>query len=128
MNHMLSTVSVDDSGVSNLAGINAMELIINDIVKLGGQRTRLRAKAFGGARMISGTREIGRVNSEFVLAYLHNEGIRCDSHSLGGASARHLLFWPGTGRVMLKTISDVPVEKPAQIEAPTQAGNGLELF
>ncbi len=126
MNHMLLTVSTRATGVCNLAGINAMELLINDILKLGGNRDRLRAKAFGGARMVAGLSDIGRVNSEFTLDFLQKEGIECEKHSLGGETARHIMFWPATGRALQKIRTDeVVVEVPAP--AP-EKGNDMELF
>lgn len=127
MNHMLLTVSTRSSGVCNLAGINAMELLINDILKLGGERSRLRAKAFGGARMVAGLSDIGLLNSQFTLDFLRKESIVCEGHSLGGDSARHIMFWPVTGRVMQKVRADEAL--PKEIPVPPQpSGNGLELF
>lgn len=102
MNHMLLTVNKGASGTSNVSGINAMELLINDILKRGGRRDKLRAKAFGGARMIPGLSDIGRLNGQFVLQYLERESIPCEGHSLGGDAARRILFWPTTGQVMQK--------------------------
>ncbi|QJF51174.1 chemotaxis protein CheD [Roseobacter ponti] len=128
MNHMLLTVSTAKKGFCNLAGINAMELLINDILKLGGRRDRLRAKAFGGSRMVSGLSDIGRLNSDFTLDFLRQEGITCEGHSLGGSSARHLMFWPASGRVLQKVREDAPEETPAQVRAPENTGNDLELF
>ncbi|MFK7882323.1 chemotaxis protein CheD [Roseobacter sp.] len=128
MNHMLLTSSAGDSGVSNLPGINAMELLINEILKNGGKRDRLRAKAFGGAQMVAGLSEIGKQNSAFILQFLEQEGIVCEGHSLGGETARHLMFWPATGRVMQKIRGDAPVETVSQVKAPVDTGNDLELF
>ncbi|MGZ2258014.1 chemotaxis protein CheD [Roseobacter sp. A03A-229] len=128
MNHMLLTSSTADDGASQLIGINAMELLINDILKEGGDRRNLRAKAFGGARMVAGLSEIGQQNSTFILNFLEKEGITCESHSLGGETARHLMFWPASGRVMQKMRKDAPTETVSQVRAPTCAGNGLELF
>ena len=128
MNHMLLTITNADSGTCNLTGINAMELLINDILKLGGKRERLCAKAFGGARMVAGLSEIGRLNRDFTMDYLQKEGIPCESRSLGGVSARHLMFWPATGRVVQKISSEMPVETRAEIQRPPAAGNDLELF
>ena len=128
MNHMLLTVSsATHSGPSNLAGINAMELLINDILKLGGQRERLRAKAFGGARMVAGLSDIGRSNSEFTLEFLKQEGIRCESSSLGGRAARHVMFWPATGRALQKVRTDEVVLEEKPVLSRDQ-GNDLELF
>ncbi|WP_438873647.1 chemotaxis protein CheD [Tateyamaria omphalii] len=109
-----------------LSGINAMELLINDLVKLGAARNRLRAKAFGGACMISGLSDIGAQNAEFTLQYLKQESIPLVTHSLGGSMARNIRFWPGTGRVMQK-ITDAAVSE-ADVIVPISNGNGLELF
>ncbi|MDW4497963.1 chemotaxis protein CheD [Sulfitobacter sp. D35] len=128
MNHMLLTVSTSGAGMCNLAGLNAMELLINDILKLGARRERLHAKAFGGACMVSGLSEIGRNNSAFTLDFLSKEGIVCDGHSLGGATSRHVQFWPATGRVRMKASREAPREVPAEIQARATVGNGLELF
>lgn len=128
MNHMLLTSSAADNGVSNLVGINSMELLINEIQKQGGRRNHLRAKAFGGAQMVAGLSEIGKQNSAFILKFLDQEGIVCEGHSLGGETARHLMFWPATGRVMQKIRKDAVQESVAQVQAPTNAGNEMELF
>ncbi|MEM1075265.1 MAG: chemotaxis protein CheD [Pseudomonadota bacterium] len=127
MNHMLLTVATKHDGVCNLAGINAMELLINDILKMGGRRDRLRAKAFGGARMVAGLSDIGRLNSDFTLNFLTQEGIHCESQSLGGATARHIKFWPATGRALQKVPKNevIPEEVPVPADPP---GNDLELF
>lgn len=127
MNHMLLTVSNHSDGVCNLAGINAMELLINDVLKIGAQRDRLRAKAFGGARMVAGLSDIGHTNSQFTLDFLEKEGISCEGHSLGGDSARHIMFWPATGRALQKIRKDADLasEVPVQ-DAPS--GNDMELF
>lgn len=124
---MLLTVSSKDTGVCNLAGINAMELLINDILKLGARRERLHAKAFGGAKMVAGLSDIGKMNSEFTLDFLKKEGINCQRHSLGGEAARHIMFWPATGRALQKVRSDQVVAEEIPV-ADTQAGNDLELF
>ncbi len=127
MNHMLLTVNNSASGVCNLAGINAMELLINDILKLGAKRERLRAKAFGGARMVAGLSDVGQTNCKFTLDFLATEGIECETQSLGGEAARHVRFWPASGRAMQKMRADETVKET--IPSPTeQEGNGLELF
>lgn len=104
-----------------------MELLINDILKLGGRRDRLLAKAFGGARMVAGLSDIGQANCDFTLNYLEKEGISCEGKSLGGGAARHVMFWPTSGRVLQKVRTDdaIPDEKPVQ---QSENGNDLELF
>ncbi|WP_299551174.1 chemotaxis protein CheD [uncultured Tateyamaria sp.] len=124
MNHMLLATSGSGDTRSALSGINAMEVLINDLIKLGAVRSRMRAKVFGGAQMMSGFSDIGAKNATFTLSYLAQEGIPVMTQSLGGYRARNLRFWPGTGRAMLKvtdtTVRDIAVAAPG--------GNGLELF
>lgn len=124
---MLLTVSAKSTGVCNLVGINAMELLINDILKMGGRREYLRAKAFGGARMVAGLSDIGRLNSEFTLDFLNKEGIQCEKHSLGGDTARHIMFWPASGRVLQKVRTDEVLQEEVQVQTK-DIGNDLELF
>ena len=127
MNHMLLTISTAGSDPCNLAGINAMELLINDILKQGGRRDRLRAKAFGGARMVEGLSGIGQANCDFTLDFLAREGIHCEGQSLGGDTARHVMFWPATGRALLKVRTDQVIAEERPMEPQTE-GNDLELF
>lgn len=127
MNHMLLTQHGEASRHSNLAGINAMEVLINDLQKCDALRSRLQAKVFGGAQMIDGLSKIGAANCSFVMDYLAREGIACTGQSLGGDVARYIAFWPRTGVARQKIQKNaVVVERPEpQIET---GGNGLELF
>lgn len=127
MNHMLLSARGTSEAHCNTAGVNAMEVLINDITKLGGVRTSLRAKVFGGARMVSGLSDIGTSNGRFVLEYLAREGITCERHSLGGVSARMLKYWPTEGRVLQKIASRMGVAPEAQV-LEEDAGNAPELF
>ncbi|MEM8654178.1 MAG: chemotaxis protein CheD [Pseudomonadota bacterium] len=126
MNHMLLTQVSTGETARALSGIAAMEILINDLVKLGAVRSRLQAKAFGGARMISGFSDIGAQNAAFVVSYLAQEDIPLLTQSLGGQNARNLRFWPGTGRVMQK-VTDVKV-RDVEVVTPAARGNGFELF
>lgn len=112
MNHFL----LPDEGVTSLGmsgyGANAMELVINGLIRRKAQRSRLRAKLFGGAMMISGLSNVGKRNAEFARSYLLRENIPCDSQSLGGTQARRVEFWPADGRVRIKFLSDDPIAAP----------------
>lgn len=78
-------------------GINAMELLINKVLQAGGDRRRLQAKLFGGARMTEHCHDIGGNNAQFAIDFLTREGIPCVSKSLGGKKARRVQFNPYTG-------------------------------
>lgn len=97
MNHFLlagsGTVRSDDLKY----GVNAMELLINRLLRAGAERHMLQAKLFGGARMTDHSRDIGKSNAEFALEFLDREAIKCLSQSLGGTQARRIQFTPATG-------------------------------
>ena len=109
MNHILMPGRADWKNFDNAAryGINAMELLINKIMSLGGNRQRLIAKAFGGARVlqcISEANSAGRRNIEFVLMFLKREGFRIVGQDLGGEQSRKLYFHTDTGEAFLKRL------------------------
>ena len=98
INHfLLASGSVEDQ--SSRYGINAMELLVNGILKLGGTRSNLRAKVFGGGQMLPNLPDVGAENTNFVHRYLSEEGIECVSSSVGGNKARRIRFHPASGRV-----------------------------
>lgn len=127
MNHMLLTVRRETDMTCTMAGVNAMEVLINDLIKRGANRFSLRAKAFGGARMVSGLSGIGQENAEFTLNFLNSEGIACEGHSFGGTAARNIRFTPATGRVLQRMTTERLVEVAPKTAAESR-GNGLELF
>lgn len=87
----------------------AMEVLINQLVKLGASRGRLEAKVFGGAAVLRGftTVNVGAKNSEFVLEYLHSERIRVLAQDLLDLYPRKVYFWPSTGRVLVRKLKTV---------------------
>ena len=125
MNHFLLPESSGSTIQAASFGVNAMELLINDLIKLGAQRRHLKAKVFGGARMIAGLSDIGQKNADFVLNFLKREVIECTGQSLGGTQARRIEFWPDSGRARQKLLGEAQI-----YEAPSTGiqGNGVELF
>lgn len=130
MNHIVLPHTPEGDLRHASAGVNAMELLINGVIRAGGARERLQAKLFGGARMIAGLSDVGARNAEFAKSFLDREGIPCLSASLGGTQGRRVQFWPVTGRArqMLMESSDVPREEIVPPRVPDQPGNDLELF
>ena len=126
MNHMLLTGQ--RTANDRLAGVNAMEILINDLQKLGARRSQLQAKVFGGARMVSGLSDIGQENCDFIVDFLASERIPCVSKSLGGDTARQLVFTPTTGKVRMKMRRDAPELETSVPEVAKPSGNDLELF
>ena len=111
------------------AGTNAMELLINGIIRAGGERARLRAKLFGGARMIAGLSDVGERNAHFATGFLAREGIPCVSESLGGTAGRRVQFWPTTGRARQMLLGETPLHIETRPPAPqARQVPDIELF
>jgi len=85
----------------------AMEILINDILKRGGDRQYFEAKIFGGAQMFKSSMEIGKRNIDFVSDYLKYESIRVASNDVGGIYGRKVYYIPQTGDIFLKRIINV---------------------
>ena len=82
----------------------AMEILINDIIKRGGDRQYFEAKIFGGAQMFVSNMRVGDRNIEFVSDYLKYESISVSTQDTGGKQGRKLYYIPQTGDVFLKRI------------------------
>lgn len=109
MNHILLPGKADLKHFDNVTryAINAMELLINKIMGLGGKRHNLVAKVFGGAHIvpeISPKNGMGTKNSQFVLSFLQTESIAVVSKDIGGRDTRKIYFHTDTGDVFLKRI------------------------
>ena len=111
MNHfMLPGKDAEDiTSVSARYGGYAMEVLINQIQKLGGRRNNLEAKLFGGAMALPGlaTRSVGEMNAEFALRYLDAENIPVVAHDLLGFHPRKVYFFPKSGRVMVRVLKTI---------------------
>jgi chemotaxis protein CheD len=128
MNHLLLGGELKGASAGyDLAGVAEMECLINEIIKRGGRRAHLKAKIFGGAKMLSNLGRIGENNAQFAHDYLKQEGIPCLNSSVGGTSARAVRFWGATGRAIMRLVANEVDEKP--VLTPAQAaGNEMELF
>jgi chemotaxis protein CheD len=87
-------------------GVYAMELLINEMLKIGADRRRLVAKVFGGGRVLRGfgTLDVGRRNCEFVLEFLKVEGVPVLAQDLLDNYPRKVHFSPESGKVLVKKL------------------------
>jgi chemotaxis protein CheD len=139
MNHFMLPGSGDHSPIGSSAryGSYAMELLINDLLKLGAVRSRLQAKVFGGGHVLGGFREnsIGDANVEFVLKYLQTEKISVLAQDLLDIYPRKVYFFIGNGRVLVRklktihnnTILDRELEYSRKLKKTWMHGD-VELF
>ena len=111
MNHFMlpSTRKVEDIVFNQDAryGINAMEMMINEMMKKGARRENLAAKVFGGGKVMANElTNVAQSNVEFVLSYLNMENITIKAKDLGGTQGRKVYFFPDTFDIYLKKIGE----------------------
>lgn len=95
-------------------GIHSMELLINEMLKLGAAKRLLKAKAFGGSALI-GKRgiedenflSVGSVNSQFIRDFLALEEIPLLVENLGGNEGRVIHFSYGDFAVYMRKIKSL---------------------
>jgi chemotaxis protein CheD len=142
MNHFMlpEDNSIRDSrapvGLATRYGSNAMESLINDVLKLGGLRERLEIKIFGGGRVLAHMTDIGARNIEFVRNYLSTEGLRANAQDVGGGEPRKVVYYPTEGRVRVRRLR--PIENRGvsdreklyfdSIRSRHDDGGDIELF
>jgi len=117
MNHILLPYGVNN-GHGARFGIHAMELLINKLMRLGAERRRLVAKAFGGASVLTGMHmlQIGEMNINFIKHFLSAEKIPLVASRLGGEHAVHVDFNTDTGIAKIRTVDGSALPKLSQQE------------
>lgn len=85
----------------------AMEHLINTILKNGGRRVNLRAKVFGGGKVLKQMSDVGKRNTDFVMNYLEQEDIPVESADVGSFYPRKVLFEPSSGRAFVKRLNNL---------------------
>ena len=135
MNHFMLPEGDSDTG---RYGSYAMELLINEMMKLGATRATMEAKVFGGGQVIDGmtTMNIGERNTNFVIEYLKTERIPIMAKDVQGPYPRKVCFLPASGKAMVKRLAAANKESlaaqdraAAQKAAPVaHAGGSVDLF
>jgi chemotaxis protein CheD len=112
MNHFMlpdTQMNPEDqiSGLSTRYGSNAMECMINDILRNGGRRANLEVKIFGGGRILANMTDIGYRNIVFVNKYVQNESLKVTGMDVGDVYPRKVMYYPVSGRVMVKKLKSI---------------------
>lgn len=113
MNHfMLPDAGQDKNnplGESARYGAYAMEILINQLLKMGAKRENFEAKVFGGGAVLRGftVANIGERNAEFVLKFLQMENIPILAQDLLDIYPRKVYYFPSTGLVRVKKLKQV---------------------
>jgi chemotaxis protein CheD len=135
MNHFMLPEGEDGSG---RYGSYAMELLINEMLKMGARRETMQAKVFGGGAVMAGftTMNVGERNTKFVLDYLATERIPVVSQDVLDIHPRKVCFFPVTGKALVKRLAHAHPEALAVEErkgnalnvAKTTSGGSVDLF
>ena len=138
MNHFLLPEERHSERKNNFCmryGNNAMEKLLNEILKRGGQKDRIMLKAFGAGNVLSINANIGEKNQDFLKKYISDEGMRLETCDLGGDLPRRVAFFPATGKAFVKLLrraGDCNIGRQEEVyrrKVETQQASGdIELF
>lgn len=99
-------------------GVAAMENLVNELLKLGASKRHLELKLFGGGRVLDfAIHQIGNRNVDFVREFAAVEGLNVVAEDLGGSCPRKIMYFPATGRVLLKRLRPTQSETIIDREA-----------
>jgi len=118
MNHFMLPITDKDANDVNWGqrglvtdatryGNYAMEHLINMILVSGGRKINLKAKVFGGGKVLKKLSDVGQRNLTFALSYLKSENIPVESSDLGNIYPRKVIFEPATGRAFVKRLDNL---------------------
>jgi chemotaxis protein CheD len=137
MNHFMLPEGEGMEGFGRY-GSYAMELLINEMLKMGARRETMQAKIFGGAAVMAGftTMNVGERNTKFVKDYLATERIPVVSQDVMDVQPRKVCFFPVTGKALVKRLaiahpeSIVVAERRgnAAVVASSTSGGSVDLF
>ncbi|AVP56883.1 chemoreceptor glutamine deamidase CheD [Pulveribacter suum] len=137
MNHFMLPDG-DSADTSGRYGSYAMELLINEMMKQGARRETLQAKIFGGGQVMANftTMNVGERNTRFVQNYLATERIPIVSEDVLDIYPRKVVFFPVSGKVMVKRLAHAHPEAMAQevvrgnavSVARATSGGSVDLF
>ena len=138
MNHFMLPDNGGTGADSGRYGSFAMELLINELLKMGASRLTLEAKVFGGGAVLSGMNSlnVGERNTQFVMDYLKTERIPVVSKDVLDIYPRKVCFFPHSGKAMVKRLAPsnpdaiVAQERAVLHKAPvaTPSSGSVELF
>lgn len=131
MNHFMLPDNGQEQGgwgaSSTRYGTYAMEMLINQLLKLGAKRPNLEAKLFGGGAVIKNmtATNVGDRNAQFGMDYLKTEGIPIVAQDLLDIFPRKVYYFPSTGKVMVKKLRTLHNETIADREREYSSRLGI---
>jgi chemotaxis protein CheD len=85
-------------------GTDAMEHLINELLKIGGRKNRFEIKITGGGKIMAQMNDIGSKNIAFIKDYIETEGYEITSEDVGEVYPRKVRYFPKTGKLQVKKL------------------------
>lgn len=85
-------------------GSDAMEQLINELLKNGGSKKRFEIKITGGGRIMAKMNDVGAKNISFIKEYLGREGYSVTTADVGEIYPRKVRYFPRSGRLQVKKL------------------------
>ena len=121
------------SGEALRYGCYSMEHMLDELVRMGGLRSAMEAKVFGGGSSPLLGSDVGEANIAFVLDYLDAEAIAIAASDVGGFWARQIRYLPRTGlarvrRLDLSRRPEIALEERRLLDGLRRVPDRVELF
>ncbi|MEM0492967.1 MAG: chemotaxis protein CheD [Candidatus Thermoplasmatota archaeon] len=118
MSHIMLPKRINPDDKIGKYADTALPAMINDMIKKGADKHRMKAKIAGGASLFDfkdDTLRIGERNAEAVEEVLKNENIRITGKDVGGDRGRTIIFDPVTTELFIKMVKKGPNEPEIKI-------------
>lgn len=118
MNHFLlpnittSSRTFDEPNQARF-GESSMELLIEEMIKSGSRRSNLKAKVFGGGKVLKTSQSIITVNEDninFIHEFLKRRSIPIVAKDIGGTTGRRIYFDTKDGSVYVGKVKNINIE------------------
>jgi chemotaxis protein CheD len=99
-------------------GSAAIETLLNSLYNKGAAKNGMTIKIFGGGKVLNGvSQDIGQKNIDFAKRFFQSENMRIDGADVGGTFGRRVIFFPRTGKVLVRQLGDTnEIKKIAETE------------
>ncbi|HEY6879367.1 MAG TPA: chemotaxis protein CheD [Polyangiales bacterium] len=116
MNHFMlpRLIAEEPSPRPTVFGVQAMEVLIGAMQRLGARRDRMVAKLFGGAHVLQTSESASSVparNVAFIEAYMRDERMEVTAHDLGGYLPRCIHFHPHNGKAFVRRMGSATLDE-----------------
>ncbi len=111
MNHFLLPHMNNSTKNPALYGVESIKILIAEVIKISTNTRCIKAKIFGGSRVIKGcdnTFNVGRQNIRVAKEVLNQYKIPIMMDLTGMDYGIKLVFYPATGRAFVKKLESLP--------------------